>query len=122
MPVEYLLDGEIGRQMRKLIFHLEKLRRSRTTVHDYELYLHRFLTFLRHERVYTVSSISKRHVLKFVSTMENKKINIVSCLRVLFRFWHEQCIITERFHELLGNYKWIKHEKITSFLRLLKYH
>jgi integrase len=117
LPVEYPLDGEIGRQMRTLIAHLQTLRRSRTTIHDYELYLHRFLTFLKHERVYTVSSISERHILKFVSTMENNKINIVSCLRVLFRFWHEQRIITERFHALLDKYKWIKHEKIPSFYR-----
>jgi len=115
LPVEYPLDGEIGRQMRKLISHLKTLRRSRTTVHDYELYLHRFLTFLKHERVYTVSSISERHILKFVSTTENSKINIVSCLRVLFRFWHEQHIITERFHEILANFKWVKQEKIPSF-------
>jgi hypothetical protein len=115
LPVEYPLDGEIGRQMRKLIVHLQTLRRSRTTIHDYELYLHRFLTFLKQERVFTVSSISERHILKFVSTMENNKINIVSCLRVLFRFWHEQRIITERFHELLDNYKWVRHEKIPSF-------
>jgi integrase len=115
LPVEYPLDGEIGRQMRKLIAHLQTLRRSRTTIHDYELYLHRFLTFLKHECVNTVFSISERHILKFVSTMENDKINIVSCLRVLFRFWHEQHIITERFHELLDNYKWIKQEKIPSF-------
>ena len=115
LPVEYPLDGEIGRQMRKLVARLQTLRRSRTTIHDYELYLHRFLTFLKHERVYTVSSISERHILKFVSTMENNKINIVSCLRVLFRFWHEQRIITERFHELLDNCKWVKHEKIPSF-------
>ena len=115
LPVEYPLDGEIGRQMRKFIAHLRALRRCRSTIHDYELYLHRFLTFLKHERVFTVSSISERHILKFVSTMENNKIIIVSCLRVLFRFWHEQRIITARFHELLEHCKWVKHEKIPSF-------
>jgi site-specific recombinase XerD len=115
LPVEYPLDGEIGRQMRKFISHLRRLRRSRSTVHSYELYLHRFLTFLKHERVYTVASISERHILKFVSTTENNKIHIVSCLRVLFRFWFEQHIVTERFHELLDNFKWVKQEKIPSF-------
>ena len=33
----------------------------------------------------------------------------------MFRFWYEQRIITERFHELLGNYKWVRNEKIPSF-------
>ena len=42
-------------------------------------------------------------------------VNIISCLRVLFRFWHERHIIKERFHDLLDNYKWVKYEKIPSF-------
>jgi integrase len=115
IPVEHPLEGEIGRQMQKLIFHLQSLRRSRITVKDYELYLNRFLRFLEHERVHTVSKISERHILKFVSTMENNKINTVSCLRVLFRYWHEQHIVEERFYELLDKYKWVKQEKIPSY-------
>jgi len=115
IPVKYPLDGEIGRQMQKLIAHLQSLRRSRITIKDYELYLNRFLTFLEHEQVYTVSAIKERHILKFVSTMENNKVNIVSSLRVLFRFWYEEHVIEERFHELLDKYKWVKHEKIPSY-------
>jgi integrase len=114
-PVEHPLDGAIGQEMQKLISHLQSLRRSRITIKDYELYLNRFLVFLEHECVFTVSKICERHVLKFVSTMENNKINTVSCLRVLFRFWHEQHIIEDRFHELLDHYKWVKHEKIPSY-------
>ena len=115
VPVEYPLEGEIGRQMQRLISHLESQRRSAITIRDYELYLNRFLTFLKRERVYTVSGIKERDVLKFVSTMENNKVNIVSSLRVLFRFWHEEHIIDEKLHELLSHYKWIKREKIPSF-------
>jgi len=114
-PVEHPLYGEIGRQMQKLIAHLQSLRRSRITIKDYELYLNRFLTFLEYEQVYTVSAIKERHILRFVSTMENNKVNIVSCLRVLFRFWHEQHVIEDRFYELLDNYKWVKNEKIPSY-------
>ena len=77
--------------------------------------MNRFLSFLEHEQIFTVSEIRDRHILKFVSTMENNKVNIVSSLRVLFRFWHEQGIIDEKFHELLDNYKWLKYEKIPSF-------
>jgi len=115
LPAEYSFDGEIGRQMQKFISNLRLLRRCRTTVRDYEIYLHRFHTFLIHECVYTISSIRERHVLKFVSTVENNNINLVSSLRVLFRFWYEQRIITECFHELLDNFKWVKQEKIPSF-------
>jgi len=114
-PVEHPLDGEIGRQMRKLVEHLHVLRRSRTTLKDYELYLNRFLTFLNRELVYSVSAIRERHLLKFVSTTENNKVNVTSCLRVLFRFWHEQKITEEDFSELLNNYKWVKPEKIPSY-------
>jgi len=115
VPVEHSLHGEIGQKMQALIAHLQSLRRSRTTIYDYRLYLHRFLTFLEHEQVYTVLGIHERHILKFVSTMENNKVNIVSVLRVLFRFWYENHVIIERFDELLDNYKWVKQEKIPSY-------
>jgi site-specific recombinase XerD len=114
-PVEHPLKGEIGRQMQNLIEHLRSLRRSQITIHDYELYLSRFITFLEHERVYTVSAIREFHVLKFLSTTENNKINIASSLRVLFRFWYEQKIIEEDFSDLFNNYKWVRQEKIPSF-------
>ena len=115
IPVEHPLDGEIGLQMKKLIEHLRILRRSRITVTDYELYLNRFLTFLSHERVYTVSEIRERHILKFLSTTANNKVNIASSLRVLFRFWFEQKITEEDYSESLNHYKWVKPEKIPSF-------
>jgi integrase len=115
LPVIHPLYGAIGVQMQKLVAHLQSLRRSRITISDYELYLNRFLVFLEREGVFTVSGIKERHILKFVSTMENNKINVVSSLRVLFRFWHEHEIIEEKYDELLDHYKWIKREKIPSF-------
>ena len=115
LPVSHPLYGAIGEQMQKLVGHLQSLRRSRITINDYELYLNRFLVFLEREGVLTVSGIKERHILKFVSTMENNKVNVVSSLRVLFRFWHEQAIIEDRFDELLEHYKWTKREKIPSF-------
>lgn len=114
-PVEHLLQGEIGRQMQKLVAHLQSLRRNKITIKEYELYLNRFLIFLEYEKVYAVSQISERHIFKFVSTMGNNKVNIVSCLRVLFRFWYEEHVTEEPFHELLDKYKWVKHEKIPSY-------
>jgi site-specific recombinase XerD len=50
-----------------------------------------------------------------LSTSENNKVNIASCLRVLFRFWFEQKITEENYSELLNHYKWVKPEKIPSF-------
>lgn len=114
-PVEHPLNGEIGHQMQKLVKHLQSLRRSRITIKDYELYLNRFLTFLTHEHVLTVSAIHERHILKFVSTTENNKVNTVSCLRVLFRFWYEEKITEENYSELLNHYKWVKQEKVPSY-------
>jgi site-specific recombinase XerD len=115
IPVKYPLEGEIGRQMQRFISYLQSQRRSSITIRDYELYLNRFLTFLQGEGVYTVSGIRECDILKFVSTRENNKVNIVSILRVLFRFWHEEHVIEKKFDELLAHYKWIKSEKIPSY-------
>jgi len=115
VPVRHTLEGEIGLQMQKLIAYLQSLRRSTVTIKDYELYLNRFLVFLNHSGVYSVSGISERHILEFISMTENNKINIVSCLRVLFRFWFESHITDGNFEEILRSYKWVKQEKIPSF-------
>ncbi len=80
VPVRHTLEGEIGLQMQKLIVHLQSLRRSTVTIKDYELYLNRFLVFLNHSGVYSVSGISERHILEFLSTTENNKVNVASSL------------------------------------------
>lgn len=115
-PVKHTLDGcEIGLQMQKLINHLQSLRRSSITIKDYELYLNRFLVYLNRSGVYTLKEIKERHILEFVSTTENNKINVVSSLRVLFRFWSENHIIDSDFEYILKSYRWVRHEKIPSF-------
>jgi site-specific recombinase XerD len=114
-PVKHPLDGEIGLQMQKLIDNLQSLRRSSVTIKDYELYLNRFLCYLNQSEVYTIKEIRERHILAFLSTSENNKINVASSLRVLFRFWFENHMIDENFEDVLKYYKWVKHEKIPSF-------
>lgn len=114
-PVTHPLYGEIGLQMQKLINHLQSLRRSSVTIRDYQLYLNSFLVYLNRSRIYTLKEITERHILEFVSTTENNKINVVSSLRVLFRFWIENHIIETDFDHVLRIYKWVKHEKIPSF-------
>jgi site-specific recombinase XerD len=114
-PVKHPLDGEIGLQMKKLTEHLQSLRRNWVTIKDYELYLNRFLCYLNQSEVYTMKEIRERHILAFLSTTENNKINVASSLRVLFRFWFENHMTDENFEDVLKYYKWVKHEKIPSF-------
>lgn len=115
VPVEHPLLGEIGVLMQKFIDHLHSLRRSSITIKNYELYLNRFLTYLNRSGVYTLNEMKERHILVFVSTTENNKINIVSSLRVLFRFWFENQVTDVDFENILKSYKWVKHEKIPSY-------
>lgn len=115
VPVKHPLEGEIGLQMNKLITHLQSLRRSSVTIKDYELYLNRFLVFLNQSGVYSINGISERHILEFLSTTENNKINIASSLRVLFHYWFENHVTKANYEDILKGYKWVKREKIPSF-------
>jgi len=115
VPMKHPLYGEIGLQMEKLINYLQSLRRSSITIKDYELYLNRFLVYLNRSGVYTLKEMKERHILEFVSTTENNKVNVVSSLRVLFHFWSENQITDVDFEDILKSYKWVKHEKIPSF-------
>ena len=114
-PVNHPLDGEIGLEMQKLINHLHSLRRSSVTIKDYQLYLNSFLVYLNRSGIYALKGISERHMLDFVSTTENNKINVVSSLRVLSRYWFENHLIETDFDLVLKSYKWVKHEKVPSF-------
>jgi site-specific recombinase XerD len=116
IPVKHALKGNIGEEMQKLIAHLINLRRNTTTIKSYELYLSYFLKYLTNEaHVSDVNEISEYHILHFISTRENNKISIVSSLRVLFRYWFENHITNTNREPLLGNYKWVKKERIPSF-------
>jgi len=115
VPVKHTLEGEIGLQMQRLITHLQSLRRSSVTIKDYELYLNRFIVFLNQSGVYSIRGIRERHILGFLSTTENNKVNVASCLRVLFRFWFESHLTDGNFEDILRNYKWVKREKVPSF-------
>ena len=114
-PVFHALDGEIGEEMEKLIAHLTNLRRSMTTIKDYRLYLSEFLMHLNERNVKHVSAITENDILTFVSSHPTNKVNIVSALRVLFRFWKEEHIVDNRFEELFNTYKTHKPERIPSY-------
>lgn len=114
-PVHHALNGMIGREMEKLIIHLTNLRRSQVTIKDYRLYLSEFLTHLNAKDVKTVDGIADSHILSFISSHPTNKVNIVSALRVLFRFWKEEPIMDGRFDDLFDTYKLRKKERIPSF-------
>ncbi len=114
-PVHHALYGEIGQEMEKLIAHLSNLRRSQSTIKDYRLYLSEFLAYLDASGVSKVHEIADIHILSFVSSHPTNKVNIVSALRVLFRFWKEEHIVNGRFDDLFETYKLHKKERIPSF-------
>lgn len=114
-PVFHALDGEVGAEMEKLITHLTNLRRSMVTIKDYRLYLSEFLMHLNERNVKHVSAITEKDILSFVSSHPTNKVNIVSALRVLFRFWREEHIVDDRFEELFDTYKTHKPERIPSY-------
>lgn len=113
-PVHHRLDGEIGGEMEKLITHLTNLRRSKKTIMDYRLYLSEFLTHLVMRGTTKVSDITEKDILTFVSSHPTNKTNIVSALRVLFRFWKERHIADARFDDLFDTYKAHRRERIPS--------
>ena len=113
-PVFHALDGEVGAEMEKLIAHLTNLRRSMVTIKDYRLYLSEFLMHLNMRNVKHVSAITESDILTFVSSHPTNRANIVSVLRVLFRFWKEEHIVDDRYDELLDTYKVHRPERIPS--------
>jgi site-specific recombinase XerD len=114
-PIRHELNGDIGQEMEKLIVHLTNLRRSKTTIGDYRLYLSGFLSHLKAHGIGRVSEIADKHILTFISSHSTNKVNIVSALRVLFRFWKEEHIVDSRFDDLFETYKLRKKERIPSF-------
>lgn len=114
VPVQHRLDGLIGVEMQKLINHLTILRRCKDTINGYKLSLSSFLGHLTNEGVASVDEISECHILRFISTKENNKINVASALRVLFRYWYTEHIISIDHESILKAYKWKKKERIPS--------
>lgn len=114
--VVHPLNGRIGIKMELLISHLQNLRRSKKTISDYRLYLSGFLNYLTSLDIYEVAHITEYHILKYIgNNIQINKCNIVSALRMLFRFWHEQSVITTDLSLVFISHKWAKKEKIPSY-------
>lgn len=114
-PVYHRLDGELGQDMEKLIQHLTNLRRSKTTIGDYRLYQSEFLHHLKMEGVHHKEEIAEKHIISFVLAHPTNKVNIVSALRVLFRYWNEEQLLERDFRLFFESFR-IRHpERVPSF-------
>ncbi|TSA33815.1 MAG: hypothetical protein D4R64_13430 [Porphyromonadaceae bacterium] len=58
-PSERKLSGRIGLLMEQFLLHLESLRRSKITIRDHRLYLHRFLAFMESKQIMNVEEIKE---------------------------------------------------------------
>jgi len=114
-PVTRELAGPIGEAITSFLARLKELRRSQSTIHGHLLYLHRFYQRLENNCIRLPEHINERHILTFVSTQTNNNANVVSSLRVFFRYLFEERLIKTDFSYILANYKWIKREKLPSF-------
>lgn len=114
-PVFHRLDGELGRDIEKLIRHLQNHRRSAITVNNYRLYLSEFLYYLEMEGVHHKEEIAEKHIVSFVLAHPTNKVNIVSALRVLFKFWHEEHILERDFSLFFEMFRVRHPERVPSF-------
>lgn len=86
-PVRHRLDGELGREMEKLIQHLTSLRRSATTIGDYRLTaIHAFVSFLQYNIIEQSEEWQRILSIKAMRT-ERKALNYLSQegIRLLLR-------------------------------------
>ena len=113
-PVQREPVGIIGEAIKDFLSWLKEMRRSQTTIKDHLLYLYRFNQYLENNKVKRFEEINQRHILSFVSTKTNNKINVVSSLRMFFRFVYDRGLAEKEWASVLKNYKWIKHEKLPS--------
>ena len=64
--------------------------------------------------VILLEDIGEEHILGFVSTQTNNNINVVSSLRVFFRYLYEERLLKTDLSYVLAHYKWVKREKLPS--------
>jgi site-specific recombinase XerD len=114
-PITRKLTGSVGEAIESFLFRMKELRRNAKTINDHLLYLHRFIQYLNNNNITSLGDISERHVLSFVSTQTNNNINVVSSLRMFFRFAYEERLLKTNLSYVLTNYKWVKREKLPSF-------
>lgn len=113
-PVRREFKGAIGEAIKALPLQLKELRCNQTTIDGHSLYLYRFSLYLENSGAGLLEDIDQKHILSFVSTQTNNNINVVSSLRVFFRFVYEERLLKTDWSHVLVNYKWTKREKLPS--------
>lgn len=113
-PVTRELKSPVGEAIESLLLHLKELRRNQTTINEHLLYLHRFQQYLDDHETILPKQIREEHILGFVSTQTNNNINVVSSLRVFFRYLYEERLLKTDLSYVLAHYKWVKREKLPS--------
>jgi site-specific recombinase XerD len=113
-PIIRELKGPIGKAIEELLVHLHELRRNQTTINDHLLYLYRFKQYLAGQEIILPKEIREEHILGFVSIQTNNNINVVSSLRVFFRYLYEERLLKTDLSYVLAHYKWVKREKLPS--------
>lgn len=109
------LDGKIGQEMERFIDKLINLRRSKITIRNHRRHLSQFLAFLTQSGIKAIGEIAEVHILSFASSITTSKVEVVTTIRKLFRFWKEKGITDGRFDELFEVYKVKRRNRIASF-------
>ena len=117
-PRSRKLDGEIGKAIERMLSHLKELRRSEITLNNHFSYLYRFNKYLEFNGIELLEDISEEHLLSFVSNQVSDKANIVTSLRVFFRYLNEERLLKTDLSYVLANYKSVKREKLPSIYSL----
>ena len=113
-PLNREPKGAVGEAINALLSWLRRALRSESTLRGHLLYLHRFNQFLDNNGVGRLEDMKEGHILTFVSTQTNSRVNVASSLRVFFQFLYEEGQLKQDWSHLLKNYKWTKREKLPS--------
>lgn len=113
-PLKRELQGLVGLAMKRFILHLESLRRSKITISNHKLYLHRLLTYFESEQVQSIEEIKEIHIITFLSTTTNNKICVISSIRLFLRYLFEEQLLKSDLSISLRQFRWSRKEKLPS--------
>lgn len=113
-PFKRELSGSVGLIMERFLQHLESLRRSKHTIEEHRVYLHRLLTYLESKQVQIIEEIKEVYIIAFLSTATNNKIGVISSIRLFLRYLYEEQLLKSDLSESLQHFRWSRKEKLPS--------
>lgn len=113
-PLKRKLSGTVGQVMEDFLLHLESLRRGKSTISGHRLYLYGLLTYLESRQVQSLEEIKAEHIIAFLSTATNNKINVVSSIRIFLKYLFEERLLKSDLSAYLQHFKWTRSEKLPS--------